>query len=248
MRQAHARALRVLAVVTAALLALGASALIGWTGPDQGKAVAERPEGSNVPGPDDVVEQAPASVPAAIPSSRTFSCPAGTRAFQNPALHYRLCYPQDWGFSDFTKPDRLDKIPGVQLENLHLLSSEAFPWPEGSQPFDVLVQRGAIDVELNLLQPGVRSTDECEPAKARTSGDLTILTCTQAYDVFGVPAEAGPVTAVKFAVPLVREPTSLNTDLELAGSKLLVVVRTATTRALKEGDLGWKLVRSIRPY
>ena len=249
MRQPHPRVVRSLVVLIAATFTLGALAIGGWTGPDDPKPPADRtPEDATLPGPDDVAVEEPPSVPTVVASNRTFSCPGGAYAFHNPALHYRLCYPDDWGFTDFGREDRLDTIPGAQLENLHLVSGEAFPWEVGSYPFDAVTEKQAIDVELNLLQPGVVARGECEPSKARASGELQILTCTQAYDTLGQPSDAGPITAVKFVVPLLRTPVSANTRLDLNGSRLLVIVRTSTARALKEVDLGWQLVRSIRPY
>lgn len=242
----HTRSARAFALALGALVAVVGLTTTGWTGPDdQRRGPNVSPDGSSSPEP----PRQAAWVEASIQASSTFSCPTGQRAFSNPAMHYRLCYPDGWGFSDFRQSDRLEQIPVRSLQALRLLSGNSFPWAVGDRPFDAVVTRNLVDVELNLLQPGATPTPgECEPSTVRHSGSLTILSCSQTYDLTGQPVEVGPIAAIRYVVPLLRPPVSADTSLDLTGSSLLVIVRARTARVAGEVDLGWDLVRSIAPF
>lgn len=161
------------------------------------------------------------------------SCPDGWRGFSNPVARYALCYPSGWGFTDFTTFGPLPSLLTRSLRNLHLVDASAFPWVAGTRSFDAIAS-GMIDVELSVLRPGVTIEGECAPSIASTL-DIPGLFCEQSYDALGLPAETGPVRALKFEVPLAAD-----------GARLLVVVRTASDE--EEVNLAWQLVRSIRAF
>jgi len=184
------------------------------------------------------------TVPARAPIPAGVMCPAGWSYFDNPVMHYGLCVPPGWGFSDFRSAGALDSIPAVQLENLHLLGN-AFPWHPGALPFDA-IKTGALDVELDVLPASVRSTAECEPANKQIVGLLTLLTCEQLYDETGMPSAAGALRALKVIVPLRAAPADGTSDL--AGARLLVIARSRTSASLGEVTTLWHVVRSIHPY
>ncbi|MGZ6497021.1 MAG: hypothetical protein ACXVD9_12985 [Actinomycetota bacterium] len=100
------------------------------------------------------IEQSSLTVPARAPAPGG-RCPQAWSYFDNTVMHYGLCVPPGWGFSDFSSPDPMDAVPVPQLENLHLLG-DAFPWVPGRLPFDVIQASGALDVELDLLPAGAR--------------------------------------------------------------------------------------------
>lgn len=205
---------------------------------------------SDPPGfPDEPATLAPDrfSVPASAPIPAGASCPAGWSWFENPSMHYGLCVPPGWGFTDFSAPDPLEQIPSVQLEGLHLVSASAFPWRPGARPFDAIRNRGIVDVELMLLEPGMAARGECEPAAPRPVADLTFLTCEQRYDALGLPAPTGTLRATKIAVPLTTTPAQSPGGPDLTGARLLVIARTSPVTPLGEVRTLWQLVDSIRP-
>jgi hypothetical protein len=184
------------------------------------------------------------SVPARAPIPAGVLCPTDWSYFDNPVMHYGLCVPPGWGFSDFTSPVPLDRVPAVQLENLHLLGN-AFPWHPGALPFDAIMT-GVLDVELDILPASIRSTGECEPASKQLVGALTLLTCEQRYDNAGLPSAAGLLRALKAIVPLQSPPADGSSDL--AGARLLVIARSRASASIGEVTTLWQIVRSIHPY
>jgi hypothetical protein len=199
-----------------------------------------------VPPPD---ETAPAAsiggtVPARAPFPAGVTCPVGWSYFDNPVMHYGICVPPGWGFSDFRSAIALDHIPAVELENLHVLGN-AFPWRPGVLPFNA-IKAGAFDVELDLLPASARSSTECEPATRQIVGLLTFLTCEQQYDDAGLPSPSGVLHALKVIVPLRTPPTDAFGGL--AGARLLVIARSPATASVKEVTTLWQIVRSIHPY
>jgi hypothetical protein len=184
------------------------------------------------------------SVPARAPIPIDVTCPVGWSYFDNPVMHYGICVPPGWGFSDFRSATALDRIPVVELENLHMLGN-AFPWRPGLLPFDA-IRAGAFDIELDVLPASARSSTECEPAMREIVGLLTFLTCQQQYDDAGLPSPSGALRALKVVVPLRTPPTDALG--ELAGARLLVIARSSATASVKEVTTLWQIVRSIRPY
>jgi hypothetical protein len=184
------------------------------------------------------------SVPAraAIPTGVT--CPVDWSYFDNPLMHYGICVPPGWGFSDFTTAGALDRIPAVQLENMHLLGN-AFPWHPGTLPFDA-IKTGALDIELDVLPASVRASTECEPATKQVVGLLTLLTCEQLYDDAGLPSARGVLRALKAIVPLRTAPADGSGDL--AGARLLVIARSRTSASAGEVTMLWQIVQNIHSY
>lgn len=238
----------VCAAVAASLVALapvGARLALG----DDAKSDAHTlPENASVPDPAEPAGEhqepvvAPFTTPAAAADAR--GCPNGWSRFDNPALHYRICLPEGWGFTDFSRPEPLTEIPSRMLENLHVLSPEGFPWRPGDAPFEVIERGSVVNIELNLLEPDVASVIECEPAAPVAVAKATFLTCEQAYDELGLPAEVGRVRALKVIAPLQRTPLRLHPLFDPTGARLQVIVRSALSTG-KEANLAWRIVQSI---
>jgi hypothetical protein len=184
------------------------------------------------------------SVPARVPIPAGVTCPTGWSYFDNPVMHYGICVPPGWGFSDFSSATALDRVPAVELENLHILGN-AFPWRPGVLPFDA-IEAGAFDVELDVLPASARSSTECEPATRQIVALLTFLTCEQQYDDTGLPSASGVLRALKVIVPLRTTPA--DGSGEPAGARLLVIARSSVTASVKEVTTLWQIVRSIQPY
>src|SRR5205823_7304071 len=56
-----------------------------------------------------------AAVPAHAAAPTGLACPSGWSYFDNPVMHYGLCIPPGWGFTDFRQTAPLDQIPAPQL-------------------------------------------------------------------------------------------------------------------------------------
>ena len=240
------RALRALAVLIAALAGIAVAGLAATSdepskpGPvvHEGTA-AEAP----LPPPDETASPSPSieAVPARADAPADAHCLDGWSYFDNPVMHYGLCTPPGWGFSAFSGIAPLNRIPGAQLDNLHLLGN-AFPWHPGTMPFDA-VRSGAFDVELDLLPAGATASGECEPANKLLVGLVTFLSCEQLYDDAGMPALTGTLRAIKVIVPLRSEPVDGG-----AGARLLVIARTRTAASPLEVTTLWQIIRSIHVY
>ena len=181
------------------------------------------------------------TVPTSSEGSR---CAQGWSSFDNPVMHYAMCVPPGWGFSRFTEVAPLTEIPMRSLENIRLLSANAFPWSPGTHPFDAIATKDIVDVELDLLQPGTLA-DDCTPAIA---DGARLPSCMQSYDAMGLPASSGPVRALKVVIPLLRAPRDDDEDGATAVARLQVIVRASAERLQRDGDLVWQLVDAIRPY
>src|SRR5438874_1463486 len=129
---------RVLVVVSFAIISV-ALAVLAATSDEPSKPGPVAREGALVASPNPPTDEtAPAAiggtVPARAPMPVGVKCPEHWSYFDNPLMHYGVCVPPGWGFSDFRSASALDRVPAVELENLHLLGS-AFPWRPGVLPF-----------------------------------------------------------------------------------------------------------------
>ncbi len=179
-------------------------------------------------------------MPARAAAPTGLACPSGGSYFDNPVMHYGLCVPPRWGFTDFRQAAPLDQIPALQLENLHLLGN-AFPWRPGSLPFDA-VRQGAFDVELDVLPASAQSSDECQPVTKKPLGASSVLTCEQSYDNAGMPAAKGSLRALKVIIPLRSAP------LDEPGARLLIIARSRAGASSAEVTTLWQIVQSVHTY
>jgi hypothetical protein len=245
------RTIQLLVLVTGAVLLTGTLTLAALSdepskpGPRVSEAQAT---GSPVAPPG---EHSTSGPPAAAPARATppagVTCEPSWGYFDNPVMHYGVCIPPGWGFSDFTGPAPMDTVPGVQLESLHLLSPSGFPWVRGRLPFDAIATRSMLDVELDVLPAEVKVTTECEPTTPVDLDGARALACEQFYDSTGLPASSGPLRAIKVIVPLLQTPSD-DPAGNLEGARLLVIMRARATASAKEVDTLWKIARSVRAY
>jgi hypothetical protein len=228
---------RALPVAVSAMALVGIAALAAISGEPSKPGPIVPLDGASA---SSAADSAAPTVPAITSPPDGVTCPGGWTYFDNPVAHYGLCVPQAWGFSDFRRTERLDRIPVVQLENLHLLGN-AFPWRPGTMPFDA-VRQGAIDVELDVLPPAAQSGDECVPSTPKLIGALTVLTCEQIYGDDGLPAPSGLMRALKVIVPLATGPA------DEPGARLLVIARSRTWATLGEVTTLWQIVQHVHAY
>jgi hypothetical protein len=237
---------RTAVVALAAIIGVGIATLAATSDEPSKPGPVLRPEGSSVSASraNDAAPALTGVVPARAAAPAGVTCPGGWSYFDNPVMHYGLCIPPGWGFSDFHQASPLDQVPAVQLENLHLLGN-AFPWHPGALPFEA-VRRGTLDVELDILPATAQSTDECQPATKKPLGALTVLTCEQPYNDAGLPAAAGPLRALKVIIPLRSVPS--DGMPESAGARLLIIARSRAGASSAEVTTLWQIVRSVHPY
>ena len=248
MKLPRVRAFRAGAVLAAALIAIAIAGLAATSdeASKPGPVARDGAVGAVPIAPPDEPTATPPSIDAVAARTEApagVDCPDDWSYFDNPVMHYGLCTPPGWGFSDFSAPVPLDRIPAAQLENLHLLG-HAFPWHPGTLPFDA-VRAGAYDIELDLLPEDATATGECEPAKRVLVGTVTFLSCEQLYDNAGLPALIGTLRAIKVIVPLLSEPAD---GTGTTGARLLVIARARITALPQEVTTLWQIIRSIHAY
>jgi len=173
--------------VTATALAIGVLAGLGaylayTVGPDRPPPLAPEPpatppavpqgkpeEGAlpeGTPGPTRAAAEGP-PVPVAATPPAGVSCPSGWLFFDNPALHYSICYPAAWGFTDFSTTSPLSAIPARGLGSVNILSADAFPYPADvpftERPPEVQARlEQAITVNIESFAPG-EAREGCQP-------------------------------------------------------------------------------------
>ncbi|MFA5891942.1 MAG: hypothetical protein WDA27_13495 [Actinomycetota bacterium] len=240
--------LRVVALMCAIAAILGIRTLGAMSDVGDGKPGPKAiPEGAKVAGPDDSTPTAGYTVSALATAPAGRTCPSGWGYFDNPAMHYGLCYPAGWGFTDFTTAAPQSTIESKRLGSLRMLSPEGFPWKVGQSASDAVLERGVTDVELNLLQPGA-TLDGCSPTTQLRLANRTIRSCEEFLDSLGQPADSGDIHVLKIVVPLLQTPT-LDAPLpDLTGSALLVIVRASVSEFNKEADLEWLIAKNIVPF
>jgi hypothetical protein len=221
-----------------ALIAVGIASLAAVSDEPSKPGPVAHPEGAFAA----LQEAAPTAgtVPARAPLPDGVTCPDGWTYFDNPVMHYGVCVPGGWGFSDFRQAAPLDQIPVIELENLHLLGN-AFPWRPGTLPFDA-VRQGALDVELDVLPASAQTASDCQPTIKRMLGKLSVLTCEQLYDDLGLPASIGTLRAFKVIVPLASSPA------DERGARLQIIARTRTSASASEVTTLWQIVQSVHAY
>src|SRR5438132_687949 len=113
-------AARALIVVSAAIIGV-ALAVLAATSDVPSKPGPSAHEGAliaaPIPPPDEPAPSASigGTVPARAPAPAGVTCPADWSYFDNPVVHYGVCVPPGWGFSDFRSSNALDRVPAVEL-------------------------------------------------------------------------------------------------------------------------------------
>jgi hypothetical protein len=200
------------------------------------------------------------SVAAASVPPLGVTCPPGWAFFDNPVVHYSICYPPGWGFSNFSTANPLSTIPGRELYSLNILSPDAFPYPIGqdvvqSQP-DVLQQ--VISVTAEVFPPGGKR-EGCAPSTPLTVSGVQGTLCEDIYDILPGPEvrfspQGSRHTLVVF-LPLSRPPEldpeipqSLAKEQPISGFQLAIYVTGPTSRYQNDPDLQWQIANTVRLY
>ena len=273
------RAITAVALVIAILA--GSGVYLGYTlGPDQPPPLAPGPRVTRPPVPQTKPSEPPEPegtqvatpvdlgtlVPVATAPPPGVTCPPDWLFFDNPALHYSICYPPGWGFSDFSTPDPLAAVPVVTLSSVNILSQDAFPYSADihytERPPDVKARLGqTVTVNVEAFPPGA-GLEGCQPSIPVAVGPLSGLFCEDVYDILPGPevrfSPSGQRHTLRVFLPLPQPP-----DLDLlardlpselrdiqpkSGWQLLVSVTGQASRYPVEKDLQWQIVNSIRVY
>jgi hypothetical protein len=106
-------------LLAVAFAVFGANVALGEDVKPDGPAIEE---GATVPDPPEPADEGATDVapePFTVPVvAEGGGCPGNSARFDNPVLHYSMCVPAGWGFTDFSEPGRLDE-----------LDSRACTWP-----------------------------------------------------------------------------------------------------------------------
>ena len=270
------RAITAVALVIAVLA--GSGVYLGYTlGPDQPPPLAPGPlvtrppvpqtkpsqpplpEGTQVPTPMDLGRLVPtvSTPPVGV------SCPPRWLFFDNPALHYSICYPPGWGVTDFSTSGPLTAIPTRQLGSVYIVSPEAFPNPVGIPYMELPagVQawlEQAVTVTIEPFAPG-EAREGCYPSTPISISGVQATWCEDVYDILPGPearfsSEGSRHTLVVF-LPLARPPDlhadappELREGQPRSGWQLNILVTSQAASYPKGKDLQWQIVGTVRVY
>jgi len=205
-----------------------------------GTEVIDAPSGT-------VASPSPYTVPASKTPPTGTLCPPSWAYFDNPAMHYGLCYPAGWGFTEYNASLPLASVRSQTLLSLHLASPDAFPFPAGSTNFGGIA-RGMTDVELAMYDPTGSIEDSCTFTQVQAQG-RTFNACTQFLDANGYPTDStGTIRTLSVLLPLKQIIDPNDTTPAPDGAQLLVVARAQRDTFSTEEDLLWKLIATITAY
>lgn len=260
------------------LAAVGVYAAVSSAGPNQPPAL---PPGTYVAG-EHTPQQKPATttlsegpvettapeptlapVPASSVPPAGVACPPGWLFFDNPVVHYSLCYPSGWGISDFSTPNPLDTIPRKALGDVYILSPEAFPNPVGvdfaRSPPDVQARlKEAITIDVSVFPPGV-SSQGCKPSMPVVMSGVRGVECEDTYDILPGPevqfSPNGSLHTLVIWLPLNRlpepdpaVPRSVLQEQPSSGFQLAINVTGPVARHFDQGSVPWQVLDTIRVY
>jgi hypothetical protein len=236
------------AIATTLALASVVGTRAAFSDDKPGAALAENRSVADAPAPEPArAAPSPYLVPARQSPATASTCPPAWNYFDNPALHYAICYPSGWGFTEYDAPLALTAVRSQTLGNLHLAGPEAFPWPDGDRSIDAVASRGVIDIELDLVDPSSTKENDCTPSPVRVSA-RTFLACEEHLDALGMPASNGPIHTLEVVFDLARPVMTTDVFPAPAGAQLVAIVRAPAAAFAKEVDLLWQLVGTIAPY
>lgn len=254
------------AVMVAVLAALGVYVVSLSLAPGQEKPpVSPLPEGLEMASPSgDQPRQAALEIPVSVTPTAGVTCPQEWSLFDNPALHYTICYPPGWGFTDFSTSERLSGIPAAALSSVNIASPETFPYPA-----DVHYNRRSADVKARLdraltinietFPPGGR-LEGCTPNSPVNIGPAKGLFCEDTYDILPGPqvrfSPSGERHTLKVLVPLDRSPdlhllgvpVSLQQTQPKSGFQLYIKISGQASRWPEEKQIVWQILNTIAPY
>ena len=251
-------------------MAVLAAVVLGIVGATAGVVLSANAGRPDKPGPPPSVqgsppaltpqEPMPASPPGeavsthARPSSST-SCPSGWSYFDNPALHYSVCYPPGWGFW-LAAPQSAPagEVDAGSLSDLHLVGPNAFPWKDGLTIADSFAT-GVIDIEFNLFQRGQSFSRGCTPPSV-SSATGPGRSCEYSFELGGAgqPTDAIQVSGrgrlhSRTTLLGLRQTPAIGLPADaVTGSQLLVTTTGSSSRMGQMSRLLSQIVSTVQTY
>jgi len=248
--------LTLVAIVVTVLATAGLTLAISWASSGGKPTVSPPAEGGSVPtlpGQSPTPSSFPdVNASQAIPSGVT--CPDAWLYFDNPVMHYSVCYPADWGFSDFSSPKRFTQVPGESLYSVNLLSPDYFSsWPSSDEE---RLNSNAVTLTIESFPPGL-TRQGCDPTVKIDIAGVGATWCQDTYDLLPGPevkfAPGGARHTLVVAAPLDRSPEvdpviprAAQDSQPTSGYRLLMTMTAPTSRYLTEGTLQWQIIKTLR--
>ncbi|MFP5225365.1 MAG: hypothetical protein ACLGH3_07430 [Actinomycetota bacterium] len=151
-------------------------------------ALDSRPEGAVTPSPEPT--PSPQLIPVTAPTEQ--ACPEGWEGFVNPAFLYELCRPSPWRVIYEGQPRA--RLPLGDLAEVRFVNPQALPWPTGSDPVQVVLERSSLDLRIVANQ----TPKGCEP-KQPLDGKLV---CDYQANRSLSPDDQGSLQVMIVAVPV----------------------------------------------
>lgn len=229
------RARTAIAGTVAACLAFGVFA-VTWNGREQPVGPVSDPTPS---GETSHIEQVPAvNARAALPSGR--ECPPDWHYFDNPALHYDVCYPEGWGFANVWGKAPAEVLEPHTLHTLDLISANGLPLP---------VRRRVRPREPGTLWGMFQwaPPQDCQGTPAPLPLDEGTIAQLCEGSVDSADSVSGPWRSryVHANVPLREQP---HLPGNASSSNLRVILEVTEEHWGQFEDVIFQILRSIRPY
>jgi hypothetical protein len=206
---------------------------------------------------DAVATLAPADRATPLPATpgEQVDCPPGWQLFDNTVLHYRICYPPDWGIFTDESADPAQALSTEDFGRQIILAGPGwFPFPLNQRPEDIPAEvtlrvGEAPRVSLQFAQPELQF-EGCQPTTVESISQSNALWCADTYTIgkndraqFGPDGES---YTLKVLIPL-RSPQPIN-GLDTTGWRLYIKAVTLSRLHPNRDDLFWQIIRSVTVY
>jgi hypothetical protein len=253
-------------VVLLAVCAAGVYA--AFSGDDDGAAtVLETATPSAEPSVQATTTAAPAAPPERVPVSTTppegVTCPERWLFFDNPVLHYTMCYPEGWGFVDYAASEAgltsgpATMLPRVELSSPVLWGPDLFPLaPRFNFPEELReTTLNLINIKIEYL-PADLDWQACQPTEPVTVGRVGGNMCEYTYDALPGPEfRLRPDGEWHNLIVLLppAQPAWLPADVrvnapDMEGWVLVIDARSKTNSWNEDSVLIWQMLNTIRLY
>ncbi len=196
-------------------------------------------------------------LPTLIPNDGTATreppvgrCPSSQwKYFENPAVHYTLCLPPEWGFTDYDNALPLRTISRDRLGQLAALSKDGFPWTEarGETMYQDLASSKFVVLSLSAITSETALDRYCNPGKTADWSNVHATWCEDrlSTDPYKGPDKQGPIRRLVVVLKL-QTPWNTGNPSDVPHDKLIITVKTGASRYEQQLDLYWQAVRTLK--
>ena len=203
----------------------------------------------------------PDTVPTNTSPPSGVTCPEGWHFFDNPVVHYSICYPSGWGFVDYPASEAgirsgpATELPVEELIDVVIWGPGTFPLPprfdfsnespETREKFDQ-----AIRVNVSIFA----THDErggCMPSMPITEASGQRVWCEDTYDLLPGPETRFGPDGTRHALVLLMPLTQAIEKTPWVGTadfQLYITVISPSVTYPETKSLQWQIIDTVRMY